>query len=109
VRAAALEFLGNLLSLHHKETALSLLDASTWTEASRRAQYLYGLPIGRFDSTVNAVVKGPDSWLAACAVTLVGELQMTQSLEAVRSVENHTDPLVREAAGAVLGRMRVDS
>lgn len=107
VRAAALEFLGNLLSLHHKETALSLLEASTWKDASRRAQYLYGLPVVSFDRTVTALVKGTDGWLAACAVTLVGELQMIQALEAVRSVENHADALVREAAGAVLRRMQV--
>ncbi len=108
VRAAALEFLGNLLSLHHKETALSLLEASTWKDASRRAQYLYGLPVVGFDRTVATLVKGTDGWLAACAVTLVGELQMTQALEAVRNVKDHSDPLVREAAGAVLRRMQVN-
>jgi ATP/ADP translocase/HEAT repeat protein len=106
VRAAALEFLGNLLSAKHREYFLPLLEASSWEEVAVRArEQTPNLgALTTFRDAVVELIEGTDAWLAACAVTLAGEMRIAEALEPVRAATDHPDEVVREAAKAVLER-----
>jgi hypothetical protein len=107
VRAAALEFLGNLLSANHRETLLPLLEASSWDDVAARCPVAStaGHPSPSFQKTVIDLVQEADAWLAACSVTLIGELDLVEALESVRAVSNHPDRWVRQAAEPVIDRL----
>lgn len=106
VRAAALEFLGNLLNAKHRELLLPLLESSSWEEVAVRArERASNLGAGTtFKDAVVELIKGADAWLAACSVTLAGKMTIAEALEPVRAATDHPDEVVREAAKAVLER-----
>jgi AAA family ATP:ADP antiporter len=97
VRAAALEFLGNLLSQTHKDEILPLLEVSAPENVPATGQRL----IDRSSLTLNRVlrelVKGKDGWLAACAITLVGKLRLDELATVVKSVDTSGHPVTKEA------------
>ncbi|MCP5115717.1 MAG: hypothetical protein GY953_33230 [bacterium] len=84
-----------------------MLEASSWEEVAirRPCSGAIGQPRTGFQETVIELIEGPDAWLAACSVTLAGELEVAEALEPVRAMSDHPDLLVRQAAGAVLGRL----
>ncbi len=106
IRAAALEFLGNLLSTRHKESLLPLLEAASWDEVASRGwdRVSSHRPGATFQETVVELIEGTDAWLAACSVTLAGAMGIAEALEPVRTATDHPDEVVREAAKAVLER-----
>lgn len=105
VRAAALEFLGNLLEADHKLKLIPLLESTSWEELDRRGRQLFDLPTPTFEEALGQLVEGPDAWLSACALTLVGELELHRVRQAVQSVLGHPAPVVREAAQSTLARL----
>jgi hypothetical protein len=107
VRAAALEFLGNLLNNKHKETLLPLLEASSWSEIATSGPCSGAVisPRPDFQETVIELIEGPDAWLAACSVTLAGELGLSRALEPTLAAMNHEDRVVQQAARAVAERL----
>jgi AAA family ATP:ADP antiporter len=105
VRAAALEFLGNLLSSENKETILPLLEARSWEEVRDRGRRLFDLPSRSFHQILTDLLEGRDAWLAACAVTLVGARDLSYTRGAVERLISHPDPVVREAAQSALQKM----
>jgi AAA family ATP:ADP antiporter len=107
VRAAALEFLGNLLEGDHKLKIYPLLEAASWEELDRRARQLFDLPTPTFQETLVQIAEGRDPWLSACALTLVGELDMDvpRARHAVDKALSHPEPMVREAAQTTFGRL----
>jgi AAA family ATP:ADP antiporter len=106
VRAAALEFLENLLSQEHKETVLPLIEAATPEEVYARGKTLFDLPEVSLDTALAELVTGKDAWLAACAVTMVGTLGLAELRPIVESVQTHPDPVTRESAQYTLRRLQ---
>ncbi len=105
VRAAALEFLGNLLEGDHKVKLLPLLEAKSWEEVDQRGRQLFDLPTPSFDQTLVDFVEGPDAWLSACSLTLVGELGIDGVQQAVQNALGHPEAVVREAARSTMDRL----
>jgi ATP/ADP translocase len=105
VRAAALEFLGNLLSTENKEAILPLLEAHSWKEVHDRGRLLFDLPSRGLHQVLTDLVEGQDAWLSACAVTLVGARGLLHAREAAERLVSHPDSVVREAAQATLKRL----
>jgi AAA family ATP:ADP antiporter len=105
VRAAALEFLGNLLSPDHKEAVLPLLEARSWNEVTERGRLLFDTPTRDFQQVLTDLLEGNDAWLAACAVTLVGARGLTSARESVERLVSHADPVVSEAVQSALERL----
>lgn len=104
VRAAALEFLGNVLSHEHWSQVLPLIQGSSWKEVYEKGAELFELPRIEHPGVLVELILGADPWLAACAATAAGELRAPELRETLRAVEDHPIPVVREAARAVLGR-----
>lgn len=104
-RASALEFLGNLLEAGHKSKVLPLLEATSWEDIGSRGRTLFDLRTPTFSETVVELVTGPDGWLAACAVTLAGDLGVQEARPAVLGAVDHPDAVVRQAAVTALERL----
>ena len=102
VRAAALEFLGNLLSQAHKDEILPLLEASAPEDVPAPGQRLIDRSSLTLTRVLRELVKGKDAWLAACAITLVGNLRMDDLATAVKGVDASDHPVMAEAVEQTL-------
>ena len=103
VRAAALEFLGNPLSQTHKDEILPLLEASTPEDVPAAGQRLIDRSSLSLVRVLRELVKGKDTWLAVCAITLVGRLRLDELATAVKSVNASGLPVTEEAVEHTLG------
>jgi len=94
VKAAALEYLANLLSRTHRGTLFPVIEQTTRLEASRGAN-LATVP---FEEALKRLLASGDFWIAACAVTVAGELRLTTLMPQIESLREHPGAIVREAA-----------
>jgi AAA family ATP:ADP antiporter len=104
VRAAALEFLGNLLSPNHRDEILPLLEASGPEAVPAVGRRLIDRSSLSTDRVLRELLKGKDAWLVACAATLVGRLRIADLGPTLKGVPRGT-PVVREAVEYALGRL----
>ncbi len=94
VKAAALEYLANLLSRTHRGTLFPVIEQTTRLEAKRGAN-LATVP---FEEALKRLSASGDFWIAACAVTVAGELRLTTLMPQIESLREHPGAIVREAA-----------
>jgi len=94
VKAAALEYLANLLSRTHRGTLFPVIEQTTRLEAIRGAD-LATVP---FEEALKRLSASGDFWIAACAVTVVGELGLDALMPQIESLRDHPGAIVREAA-----------
>ncbi len=102
VRAAALEYLSNVLSKRHRASLFPLLEAENWTEVQKRSQELFGSSAPSFDEALTRLVHHRDPWLAATSVTLVAHLDSSPIRAELETMEEHPSKLVREAVQSAL-------
>ena len=97
-RDHAVEFLDSLLPTTLTESLIPLIDRRASATAPEAEAAV--LPSGRttFDDRLAAVARGPDPWLASCALYAIGEQKMATLTEAVRDALGASDGLVRETA-----------
>ena len=97
-RDHAIEFLDSLLPATLKQSLIPLIDRRASATAPEAKVAVF--PSGRttFDDRLAAVVRGPDPWLASCALYAIGEQKMATLTEAVRDALGASDSLVRETA-----------
>lgn len=97
VKAAALEYLANLLSRTHRGTLFPVIEQTTRLEA-------FGVKPGAdlatvsFEEALKRLSASGDYWIAACAVTVVGELGLIALMPQIESLRDHPGAIVREAA-----------
>jgi AAA family ATP:ADP antiporter len=94
VKAAALEYLANLLSRSHRSTLFPVIEQTTRLEAQRGTD-LATVP---FEEALKRLSASGDFWIAACAVTVVGDLGLTTLMPQIESLREHPGAIVREAA-----------
>jgi AAA family ATP:ADP antiporter len=94
VKAAALEYLANLLSRAHRSSLFPVIERTTRLEAVRRAD-LAAVP---FEEALRRLSASKDYWIAACAVTVAGELGLAALKAQIESLREHPGSIVREAA-----------
>ncbi len=105
VRAAALEFLGNLLSQTHKDEILPLLEASTPEDVPAAGQRLIDRSSLSLVRVLRELVRGKDAWLAACSIMLVGKLRLYELAPTLRSVDTRGHPVTEESVEYALERL----
>ena len=105
VRDHAVEFLDSLLPETVKRSLIPVIDrrASTVASVSRAARVASG-PTTVID-LLTAVVNGPDPWLAACALNVIGDQKIGASEEVLREALQASHHLVRETAELALRRL----
>ncbi len=94
VKAAALEYLANLLSRTHRSTLFPVIEQTTRLEGIRGAD----LATVSFEEALRLLSASRDYWIAACAVTVVGELRLAALMPQIESLRDHPGAIVREAA-----------
>jgi AAA family ATP:ADP antiporter len=94
VKAAALEYLANLLSRTHRKNLFPVIEQTTRLE-SGRAPEVATLP---FEEALRRLLASRDYWIAACAVTLAAELGLAALMPQIERLREHPGAIVREAA-----------
>ena len=102
VRAAALEYLSNVLSKRHRAWLFPLVEAETWTDVQLRSQVLLGSSALSFDEALTRLVRHREPWLAATAVTVVSNVDGSPIRAELESMAEHPSKLVREAVQSAL-------
>jgi len=97
VRAAALEFLGNLLSKEHQDGILILLEASSPESVPVLSSRLVDRSSWTTNRVLGELIGGKDTWLAACAATLVGRLRILELAPLLEKKETGSSAVLREA------------
>ena len=115
VKAAALEYLANLLARKHRISLFPVIERTTRLEAHRlragrlrpataslaeaqRAKAGGDLATVPFEEALKSLSASRDYWVAACAVTVAGELGLKALLPTIESLRVHPGAIVREAA-----------
>ena len=105
VRAAALEFLGNLLSKDHKDQILPLLEATSPETVPDVGSRLIDRSSLNLDRILRELINGKDAWLAACAATLVGKLRIIELAPVLEEADTGVTPVLKEAVEYARGRL----
>lgn len=94
LKATALEYLANLLSRKHRGWLYPVIERTTRLEAMRRSV----LPTLPFEEALRRLSASEDYWVAACAVTVAGDLGLTALMPQIERLHDHKGAIVREAA-----------
>ncbi len=94
VKGEALEYLANLLSRAHVRALVPLIERTTRLETTRAPAP------GRvsFEEALRQLAASSDYWVAACAVTVAGELRIKGLTAQIEGLREHQGAIVREAA-----------
>jgi hypothetical protein len=92
-KATALEYLANLLSRNHRTALLPAIEQTTRIEDPPSA----ATANGTFEEALRRLSASHDYWIAACAVTVAGELQVAGMVRQLESLRDHPGSIVREA------------
>jgi AAA family ATP:ADP antiporter len=94
--ATALEFLDNILEHDLKSVLLPMIDGSPHLLDIGREQF--GVEVPSLETALMQQVLAEDTWLVACAVAAVAELQLKSLAGRVRELANAGDPVVAPVA-----------
>ena len=97
VKAAALEYLANFLSRAHRKTLFPVIEQTTRLEA-QGAKLGADVATVPFEEALRRLSGSPDYWIAAVAVTVIGELGLAALRPQIESLREHPGAIVREAA-----------
>lgn len=98
VRDHAIEFLDSLLPAPLKQTLIPLIDRRASTAEPEATAAVFPSARTTLTDLLTAVVKGPDPWLASCALYVAAEQKLALSEEVVREALEASDGLLRETA-----------
>ncbi|UCD63480.1 MAG: hypothetical protein JSW34_12140 [Candidatus Zixiibacteriota bacterium] len=105
-RASAIEFLDNLVKGDVKKYLFPILDEASPERVVRKGRELFGIRFEHKDQALLYLMGGRDSWLKACAVYNALDCESPEVIEAVESARSDRDPVVRQTAEFVIGRIR---
>jgi AAA family ATP:ADP antiporter len=92
VRAAALEYMANLMSRRHRATVMPAIESTGYAGSKR----------GAVEASLARLARVEDTWLAACALAAIGELRVASLTAVLESALTHRDRVVREVAERAL-------
>lgn len=105
VRDQAVEFLDSLLPETWKRSLIPLIDRRGSATESEATVAAFSSGQGTLIDMLASVVKGPDPWLASCALYIIGEQKVAVPDEVVREALEASDSTLREAAGLAWRRL----
>ncbi len=104
-RAAAIEFLDNLLQKNLKSLILPLLEEPSAERLIDMASRIFGIPPYTREEALRKILERPDVWLKACALHEIGDERITALSDLCRTFSGATDLVVRETAEWALKRV----
>lgn len=103
-RAAAIEFLDNVLTVNDKTHLLPLIDERNDEERLSYSRKLFKLPEYTYQEGLLRLINGEDRWLSACSLYSVSPQCPTNLQKAVSDYLDSADELLRETAQFVYER-----
>lgn len=103
--ASAIEFLDNVVGRNVKKYLFPIVDRVSESAAISRGVELFRLEVRTTDDALLKLITGDDAWLKTCALFCAKETHAGKVRDAVRAASSDPDPVVRETALLVLGRM----
>jgi AAA family ATP:ADP antiporter len=104
-RAAAVEFLDNLLDPPLKRMILPILEEHSWNRLEPLGAELFGLTPLRPEDCVAQLIRGDDPWLRVVGLYRAGEMQMHSLEPELRQAARDSDSLVAETATHAIGKL----
>jgi hypothetical protein len=104
-RDHAVEFLDSLLPATLKQSLIPLVDARSPVVPLEAGISLFPTGAAILDERLAALVRGPDPWLASCALYVIAEQNVVALSELVREAMKASDSLVRETAEVTWRRL----
>jgi AAA family ATP:ADP antiporter len=101
-RAAAIEFLDNMLHKNLKSIILPLLEESSTERLIDRASRLFGIRKRDRKDALRMILEQPDVWLKVCALYQIGDERISEMADLCRKLSSDSDPLIRETANWAL-------
>jgi hypothetical protein len=103
-RAAAIEFLDNVLEMRLKPAILPLLEESSAEVLVDRARSLYGIQSDSRNEAIRKLLRHSDVWLKACALHEVGDKRILELIQECRTLASDANPLIQETASWAVAR-----
>ncbi len=107
-RAAALEFMDNVLRPDLKSVILPLLEEASTEHLIDRATTRFGIRVTSVEDSLRLLLERSDSWLKSCALYEIGTRGLGQLADACRRLAVDGDALVRETAQSALRQLGED-
>ncbi len=105
VRARAVEFLDTVWERSEKQILFPILERQE--NLTKIARGLTGLTSLSREETIGKILRGTDSWLAACAAYLVGTDKLETFRADIQKLTEDPDPALKETARWALARLNV--
>ncbi|UCE67091.1 MAG: hypothetical protein JSU85_03505 [Candidatus Zixiibacteriota bacterium] len=105
LRANAVEFIDNIISLDLKKHLIPMLDTFTTGSLLEPGEKLFRLEVPTEKYGISLLINGLDNWLKICALYFVGELKNDAYLDSVNELRNNMDRVVAETAEYAFGRI----
>ena len=107
-RAAALEFMDNVLQPDLKSVILPLLEEASTEHLIDRATTRFGIRVTSVEDSLRLLLERSDSWLQSCALYEIGTRGLGALADACRRLAVDGDALVRETAQMALRQLGED-
>lgn len=104
LRASGIEFIDSLLGRPDKRCVMPVIDNIPDSERIHRGEALFGPLPGDMNGAIEALIRGTNDWLKACAVNVVGGEAPAEVRRLVESCRDDTSPIVRETATIAMSR-----
>jgi AAA family ATP:ADP antiporter len=98
-RAAALDFLDNILERDHRRLLLRVLDEAPGSSAGLE---LFGIPPRDAETAIRGLIQSGDAWVASCAIAAAAELKLRTAVPQIEKVARSTGPETGAVARAAL-------
>ena len=109
IRASAIEFLDNVLDKGMKAYLMPFLDPISIEAALDKGREWFNQEIRNREDALAHLIRGPDSWLRACAINCVDGTNSPWLVELIGHHRDHADPLTSETATMVITRIGLKS
>jgi AAA family ATP:ADP antiporter len=107
LRAAAIEFLDNVLKTELKRVIVPIIESNRDDDLTNKGRELYGFDIPGQDKRVDLLLAGDDNWLKACTLYFIAEMNHRDHLKAVLPLVDDPDPVVCETSKYYLERIGI--
>jgi len=105
LRAAAIEFLDNILETSLKRVLIPIIETPPENISPRKAPKLLGVPIPTEEECIEFLLQSNDTWLKICTLYLVANINYIKAYPVISKLVDAPDPTVRETARYGLHRL----
>ncbi len=107
VRANAVEFLDNILDTNLKRLIIPIIESGSVETLVEIGRGEFDIDVPNEKECIKRLLKNHDDWLKACTLFLIAELKADTFLNAIGSMVNSREPIIKETAEYALRTMEM--